>query len=99
MQPSHRLQSSIADFSPSALAQLHDYFKNDTFALLGYGSQGHGQGLNLRDNGLNVIVGVRKGGHSWKEALEDGWVEGKNLFSIEEAATKVSRRSQLEVPT
>ncbi|WFD28503.1 ketol-acid reductoisomerase (NADP(+)) [Malassezia nana] len=70
------------------LEKLHDYFKNDTFALLGYGSQGHGQGLNLRDNGLNVIVGVRKDGESWHQAIEDGWVPGKNLFSIEEAATK-----------
>lgn len=70
------------------LEKLHDYFKNDTFALLGYGSQGHGQGLNLRDNGLNVIVGVRKDGESWRQAIEDGWVPGKNLFSIEEAATK-----------
>lgn len=42
----------------------------------------------MRDNGLNVIVGVRKGGISWKEAQEDGWVEGKNLFPIEEAAQK-----------
>lgn len=65
-----------------------DYFKNDTLALIGYGSQGHGQGLNLRDNGLNVIVGVRKGGASWKEAQEDGWVEGKNLFDINEAISK-----------
>ena len=48
------------------LEKLHDYFKNDTFALIGYGSQGHGQGLNLRDNGMNVIVGVRKNGASWK---------------------------------
>lgn len=56
------------------LAKLHDYFKNDTLALIGYGSQGHGQGLNARDNGLNVIVGVRKDGESWKQALEDGWV-------------------------
>ena len=70
------------------LEKLHDYFKNDTFALLGYGSQGHGQGLNLRDNGLNVIVGVRKDGESWRQAMEDGWVPGKNLFTIEEAATK-----------
>lgn len=59
------------------LEKLQDYFKNDTIALLGYGSQGHGQGLNLRDNGLNVIVGVRKDGHSWKEAISDGWVPGK----------------------
>lgn len=56
------------------LAKLHDYFKNDTLALIGYGSQGHGQGLNARDNGLNVIVGVRKDGESWKQAIEDGWV-------------------------
>lgn len=56
------------------LAKLQDYFKNDTLALIGYGSQGHGQGLNARDNGLNVIVGVRKDGESWKQAVEDGWV-------------------------
>lgn len=42
--------------------------------MIGYGSQGHGQGLNARDNGLNVIIGVREGGKSWKMALEDGWV-------------------------
>lgn len=70
------------------LEKLQDYFKDETFALLGYGSQGHGQGLNLRDNGLNVIVGVRKDGESWRQAEADGWVPGKNLFSIEEAATK-----------
>ncbi len=61
------------------LAKLQDYFKNDTLALIGYGSQGHGQGLNARDNGLNVIVGVRKDGESWKQAMADGWVHG---FSI-----------------
>ncbi|KAG8625273.1 hypothetical protein KVT40_007024 [Elsinoe batatas] len=68
--------------------KLLDYFKDDTLALIGYGSQGHGQGLNLRDNGLNVIVGVRKGGASWKEAEQDGWVPGKNLFDIDEAVQK-----------
>merc|ERR1712093_277076 len=68
--------------------KLQEYFKNDTLALIGYGSQGHGQGLNARDNGLNVIVGVRKDGESWKQALEDGWVPGKTLFPIEEALEK-----------
>ncbi|KAJ2154043.1 Bifunctional acetohydroxyacid reductoisomerase, partial [Coemansia sp. RSA 562] len=67
-----------------------DYFKDDTIAVLGYGPQGHGQGLNLRDNGLNVIVGVRKDGRSWKKAVAEGWVPGKNLFTIEEAADKGS---------
>lgn len=70
------------------LAKLQDYFKNDTLALIGYGSQGHGQGLNARDNGLNVIVGVRKDGESWRQAIEDGWVPGQNLFPIEEAINK-----------
>jgi len=67
------------------IEKLHDYFKNDTFALIGYGSQGHGQGLNLRDNGMNVIVGVRKNGASWKQAIEDGWVPGETLFDVDEA--------------
>ncbi|EJD49629.1 ketol-acid reductoisomerase [Auricularia subglabra TFB-10046 SS5] len=70
------------------LPKLQEYFKNDTLALIGYGSQGHGQGLNARDNGLNVIVGVRKDGESWKQALEDGWVPGETLFPIEEAINK-----------
>jgi ketol-acid reductoisomerase len=67
------------------IAKLQDYFKNDTLAVIGYGSQGHGQSLNARDNGLNVIVGVRKDGESWNQAIEDGWVPGETLFPIEEA--------------
>ncbi|KKA26587.1 hypothetical protein TD95_003970 [Thielaviopsis punctulata] len=70
--------------------KLLEYFKNDTLALIGYGSQGHGQGLNLRDNGLNVIVGVRKNGKSWNDAIQDGWVPGKNLFEVDEAITRGS---------
>lgn len=67
---------------------VQEYFKNDTFALIGYGSQGHGQGLNLRDNGLNVIIGVRKNGKSWQDAVQDGWVPGKNLFEVDEAISR-----------
>ncbi|CAF9918449.1 MAG: Bifunctional acetohydroxyacid reductoisomerase [Alectoria fallacina] len=70
--------------------KLLEYFKDDTLALIGYGSQGHGQGLNLRDNGLNVIIGVRKNGASWKEAEQDGWIPGKNLFDMDEAISKGS---------
>lgn len=44
--------------------------------------------MNLRDNGLNVIIGVRKDGQSWKEAQQDGWVPGKNLFEMDEAIQK-----------
>ena len=67
-----------------------EYFKNDTLALIGYGSQGHGQGLNLRDNGLNVIIGVRKNGASWNEAKQDGWIPGTNLFEMDEAISRGS---------
>lgn len=74
--------------SIAADTNLQEYFKNDTLALIGYGSQGHGQGLNLRDNGLNVIIGVRKNGQSWKDAQQDGWVPGKNLFEVDEAISR-----------
>ena len=74
---------------PHAIScHVKEYFKNDTLALIGYGSQGHGQGLNLRDNGLNVIIGVRKNGASWKEAVQDGWIPGTNLFEVDEAISK-----------
>jgi ketol-acid reductoisomerase len=46
------------------------------------------QSLNMRDNKLKVVIGVRKGGASWNDAIKDGWVPGETLFSIEEACTK-----------
>ncbi len=44
-----------------------------TVAVLGYGSQGRAQALNMRDSGVNVVLGLREGGPSWRRALEDGW--------------------------
>ncbi len=67
------------------LEKALETLKEETIAVIGYGVQGPGQSLNLRDNGFNVIVGQRKGGKSWDKAVEDGWVEGENLFEIEEA--------------
>ena len=61
-----------------------------TIAVIGYGVQGPGQSLNLRDNGFNVIVGQRKNSKSWDKAVEDGWVPGENLFEIEEACEKAT---------
>ncbi len=63
------------------LARAQEVLKNERVAVLGYGPQGHGQALNLRDNGVNVVVAQRKGGKGWKDAEGDGWQEGKNLFS------------------
>ncbi|EKD63640.1 MAG: hypothetical protein ACD_51C00240G0003 [uncultured bacterium] len=62
--------------------------KDETIAVIGYGVQGPGQALNLRDNGFNVIIGQREGGDSWDKAVKDGWIEGKTLFPIEEACEK-----------
>ena len=58
-----------------------------TIAVIGYGVQGPGQGLNLRDNGFNVIVGQRQG-TTFEKAVNDGWVPGETLFSIEEACKR-----------
>ncbi|MDO7885572.1 ketol-acid reductoisomerase [Hymenobacter cheonanensis] len=70
------------------LQKALDFLKNDTIAVIGYGVQGPGQALNMRDNGFHVIVGQREGTPSWDRALKDGWVPGESLFSIEEAADK-----------
>lgn len=61
---------------------------NETIAVIGYGVQGPGQALNLKDNGMKVIVGQRKGGISWKKAEADGWVENVTLFEIDEACRR-----------
>ncbi|MEE3112532.1 MAG: ketol-acid reductoisomerase [Bacteroidota bacterium] len=65
-----------------------EYLKNEIIAVIGYGIQGPGQSLNLKDNGFNVIVGQRKNSKSWDKAISDGWIEGKNLFDIDEACDK-----------
>ena len=72
------------------LAKALETLKDETIAVIGYGVQGPGQSLNLRDNGFNVIVGQRKNSKSWDKAVEDGWVPGENLFEIEEACQKAT---------
>jgi ketol-acid reductoisomerase len=69
------------------LEKAREVLKDETIAVIGYGVQGPGQACNLRDNGFNVIVGQRQG-KTFEKAVADGWVPGKTLFSIEEAATK-----------
>ena len=69
------------------LEKAREILKDETIAVIGYGIQGPGQAGNLRDNGFNVIVGQRQG-KTYDKAVADGWVPGKTLFSIEEAAEK-----------
>lgn len=58
--------------------------ENLCVAMIGYGSQGRGQAMNLRDSGINVVLGLREGGKSWEQAVSEGWTP----LSMEEAAKK-----------
>lgn len=75
-----------SDYPPEKIKAI---LGNETVAVLGYGVQGRGQSLNMKDNGVNVVIGLReKGGRSWDLATQDGWAPGKTLFSLEEATQK-----------
>jgi len=71
------------------LEKAREVLKDEVVAVLGYGVQGPAQSLNMRDNGINVIVGQWEGDKAcWEKALQDGWKPGKTLFSLEEAAER-----------
>ena len=72
------------------LQKAREALQKEVVAVVGYGVQGPGQALNMRDNGIRVIVGQRKGGKSWDRALADGFVPGETLFSPEEAAERAT---------
>jgi ketol-acid reductoisomerase len=73
-----------------SLQKARQVLENETVAVLGYGVQGPGQALNLRDNGIRIIVGQREGGKTWQRAVEDGFIPGETLFPLEEAAKKAT---------
>ena len=70
------------------LEKAREVLKDETIAIIGYGVQGPGQALNLRDNGFNVIVGQRSPSKSYDKAIADGFVPGETLFSVDEAAER-----------
>jgi ketol-acid reductoisomerase len=72
------------------LQRARQVLAEEVVAVVGYGVQGPGQALNMRDNGIRVIVGQRKGGASWDRALSDGFVPGETLFSPQEAAERAT---------
>src|SRR5438132_224953 len=74
-----------ADFPPERLRAI---LGKETVAVLGYGVQGRSQSLNMKDNGVNVIIGLRAKGRGWDLAQQDGWTPGKTLFSLEEATQR-----------
>ena len=81
------VEETVVTREEFTLAKAQEVLKNETIAVIGYGVQGPGQGLNLRDNGFNVIVGQRPG-KTYDKAVADGWVPGETLFGIEEACEK-----------
>ncbi|MFH0947645.1 MAG: ketol-acid reductoisomerase [Elusimicrobiota bacterium] len=71
------------------LSKAQEVLKNEVVAVIGYGVQGPAQSLNMRDNKINVIIGQKPEEKIyWDKAVKDGWIPGKTLFSIEEAAQR-----------
>ena len=81
------VEETVVTREEFTLDKAREVLKNETIAVIGYGVQGPGQGLNLRDNVFNVIVGQRQG-KTFEKAVNDGWVPGETLFSIEEACKR-----------
>ena len=72
-----------------SMSRARKVLKEETIAILGYGVQGPAQALNLKDNGFNVIIGQAKAFRKdWDRARRDGWVPGKTLFDLQEAAER-----------
>jgi len=82
------VEENVVTREEFSLAKAQEVLKEETIAIIGYGVQGPGQALNLRDNGFNVIVGQRSPSASYDKAIADGFVPGESLFSIEEACEK-----------
>jgi len=73
------------------VSRSREILKDETIAVIGYGVQGPAQSLNMRDNGFSVIIGqAPEFKADWDKAVADGWVPGKTLFTVEEAATKAT---------
>ena len=71
-----------------SLEKAREVLKSEVTAVLGYGVQGPAQALNMRDNGIKVIVGQKQNSPTWNKAIADGWVPGETLFPLEEAAAR-----------
>ncbi len=72
------------------LQKAREVLADEIVAVLGYGVQGPGQALNMRDNGINVVIGQRENSDSWDRAVSDGFVPGKTLFPLVEAARQAT---------
>ena len=78
------VQERVVTRKEFPISRARKILKNETVAIIGYGVQAPAQALNLKDNGINVIIGAR----NHKAPIADGWKPGKDLFSIEEAVKR-----------
>jgi ketol-acid reductoisomerase len=73
------------------LGKARQILSDEVVAVLGYGVQGPAQALNMRDNGINVLVGGDpQRERSWTKAMNDGWVPGETLLPMEEAIARAT---------
>lgn len=84
------VEENVVTRDEFSLEKSRQVLMDEVVAVIGYGVQGPGQSLNLKDNGIKVIVGQRKNSKSWSKAVDDGWKENVDLFNIEEAAQKAT---------
>jgi len=85
------VEENVVTRNEFPLEKAKEVLKDEVIAVIGYGVQGPGQSMNLRDNGFKVIVGqAPEFKKEWNKAITDGWVEGETLFPIEEAVQKGS---------
>jgi ketol-acid reductoisomerase len=83
------IKETVITRNEFTVEKAREILKNETVATLGYGIQGRAQSLNMRDNGINVIIGQSKEfPKNYEQALEDGWIPGETLFPLEEAAER-----------
>ncbi len=80
---------TVVERSDVPAKKLKEALGKETVAVIGYGVQGRGQSLNMRDNKVKVIIGSRPG-KSWDLAVSDGWVPGKTLFEVGEATKRAT---------
>ena len=80
----------VIERSDYPMDKVREILGRERIGVIGYGPQGHGQSLNCRDNGIDVVVGQRRGGNGWKKAVEDGW-------QFEEIADLGVRRGQVGI--
>ena len=83
------VEEKIIERSDWPMDKVKETLENEVVTVIGYGVQGPAQALNMRDNGIKVIIGQRpEEKEYWEKAVGDGWEPGKNLFPINEAVEK-----------